>query len=75
VTAIRTDKPINEAEATAVSTLTAIMGRISAYTGKLVTWDEMLNSDLKLGPKIFTLGTVDIPKEVPIPGEGDKPAK
>lgn len=75
VTAIRTDKPINEAEATAVSTLTAIMGRISAYSGKMVTWDEMLNSDLKLGPKIFALGPVDIQKEVPVPGEGDKPAK
>jgi predicted dehydrogenase len=75
VTAIRNNKPINEAETTAVSTLTAIMGRISAYSGKMVTWDDMLNSDLKLGPKIFALGPVDIPKEVPVPGEGDKPAK
>ena len=68
VTAIRTGKPVNEAEATAVSTLTAIMGRISAYTGKMVTWDEMMNSDLKLGPKVFELGKVDIPKEIPVPG-------
>ena len=75
MTAIRNNKPVNEAEATAVSTLTAIMGRISAYTGKMVTWDEMLNSDLKLGPKVFTLGPVDVPKEIAIPGEGDKPAK
>jgi myo-inositol 2-dehydrogenase / D-chiro-inositol 1-dehydrogenase len=72
VTAIRTGKPINEAEATAASTLTAIMGRISAYTGKLVTWDEMMNSDLKLGPKVFEFGPVDIPKAVAVPGEGDK---
>jgi myo-inositol 2-dehydrogenase / D-chiro-inositol 1-dehydrogenase len=74
VTAIRNNKPINEAEGTAVSTLTAIMGRISAYTGKMVTWDDMLNSDLKLGPKVFEFGPVDIPKEIPVPGEGDKPA-
>ena len=33
------------------STLTAIMGRESAYTGKHVMWDEILNSDLHLGPK------------------------
>jgi len=32
------------------STLTAIMGREAAYTGKNVTWDEILNSDLRLSP-------------------------
>lgn len=69
VTAIRTGKPINEAENTAITTLGAIMGRISAYTGKEVTWDEMMNSDLKLGPKVFAFGPVDIPKVVPVPGD------
>ncbi|RPH90806.1 MAG: hypothetical protein EHM72_18720, partial [Calditrichaeota bacterium] len=49
--AIRTGNQIVEAENTAISTLTAIMGRISAYTGKAVTWEEMLNSDLRVGPK------------------------
>jgi myo-inositol 2-dehydrogenase / D-chiro-inositol 1-dehydrogenase len=75
VTSIRNNKPVNEAEDTAISTLTAIMGRISAYTGKMVTWDEMLNSDLKLGPKVFEFGKVDVPKDVPVPGEGDKTSK
>jgi myo-inositol 2-dehydrogenase/D-chiro-inositol 1-dehydrogenase len=69
VTAIRQGKPFNELENTAISTLTAIMGRISAYTGKETTWDEMMNSDLKLGPKVFEFGPVDITKDVPIPGE------
>jgi len=68
VTAIRTGKPIIEAENTAISTLVAIMGRVSAYTGKEVTFEQMMNSDLKLGPKVYALGLVDIPKEVPIPG-------
>jgi hypothetical protein len=45
------------------------MGRISAYTGKETTWEEMMNSDLKLGPKVFEFGSVDIPKAVPIAGE------
>ena len=45
------------------------MGRVSSYTGKETTWDEMMNSDLKLGPKVFAFGPVDIPKEVPIAGE------
>src|SRR4030043_2052589 len=69
VTAIRSGKAFNELENTAVSTLTAIMGRISAYTGKETTWDEMMNSDLKIGPKVFEFGPVDMPKDVPVPGE------
>lgn len=68
VNAIRTGQPLNEAENVAVSTMAAIMGRISAYTGKLVTWDEMMNSELKLGPKVFEMGPVDVSKSVPVPG-------
>jgi predicted dehydrogenase len=68
VTAIRTAKPINEAENTAISTMVAIMGRISAYTGKETTYEEMMNSDLKLGPKVFAFGPVDVDKTVPIAG-------
>jgi len=37
-------KPINELKQVAESTLTAIMGRESAYTGKAVTWEQALNS-------------------------------
>jgi predicted dehydrogenase len=68
VTAIRTGKPINEAENTAISTMDAIMGRISAYTGKEVTYEELMNSDLKLGPKVFAFGPVDVDKSIPLPG-------
>jgi len=69
VNAIRTNTPINEAENVGTSTMLAIMGRISAYTGKETTWDEMWNSDLKLGPKVYAMGPVDIDKSVPVPGE------
>ena len=68
VTAIRNNKPYVEAEATAKSTLCAIMGRMSAYTGKAVKWEEVMNSDLKLGPNEYKLGNVVIPKIVPVPG-------
>jgi predicted dehydrogenase len=68
VTAIRTGKVVNEIEKTAVATLVAIMGRVSAYTGKDVTWEEMMNSDMKLGPETLAFGTVDISKMVPVPG-------
>ena len=69
VTAIRTGKPLNEAEFVAVSTMAAIMGRVSAYTGKIVTWDEMMNSEIKLGPTVFAMGPVDVSKTVPVPGQ------
>jgi myo-inositol 2-dehydrogenase/D-chiro-inositol 1-dehydrogenase len=69
VTAIRNNQPVNEAERTAVATLTAIMGRISAYTGKEVTWDEMMESDLTLGPGRVELGPSDLlPPVIPVPG-------
>ena len=73
VTAIRNGTPFNEAEATANSTLVAIMGRMSAYTGKEVTFEELMNSDLKLGPTVFAMGPVDVLKAVPIAGEAYVP--
>jgi len=68
VTAIRTNSPINEGENVAISTLSAIMGRISAYTGKEVTWEEMMNSDLNLGRKPYALGQMDLTPDYPLPG-------
>jgi len=69
VTAIRENKPYTEAENTAISTLTAIMGRISAYTGKEVSMDEMMKSDLSLKPESYSLGEVNVDKSIPVPGE------
>lgn len=68
VAAIRGDAPyINEGVQTAESTMTAIMGRMSAYTGQALTWDEALNADLSIVPedlsfdKEYPLGPVPIP--------------
>lgn len=68
VTAVRQGKPFNELENTAISTLVGVMGRISAYTGKETTYEEMMNSDLKLGPAIYAFGPVDVDKTVPVAG-------
>jgi predicted dehydrogenase len=68
VTAIRTEKPMNEAVNTALSTLTAIMGRTSAYTGGETSWGELMASDLRLGPQNYELGPVDMEAVVPVPG-------
>ncbi len=51
--AIRADTAYNEAERSAISTMTAIMGRMATYSGKLVEWDEAMKSTLELGPKLF----------------------
>lgn len=68
VTAIRNGTPLNEAKNTAVSTLVAIMGRISAYTGQETAWDEMMVSDMRLGPTEYELGPVEMKPVVPVPG-------
>ena len=63
------------AETTAISNLTAIMGRESAYTGKRITWDEIMSSKLKLGPDKVTMGNVDDMSKyetVPVPGTAIK---
>ncbi len=72
VTAIRTNKPVVEAERTAISTLTAIMARTAAYTGQKVTWDDMMNSTMKLGPENYEMGPVEMEFPLPVPGTQHK---
>jgi myo-inositol 2-dehydrogenase / D-chiro-inositol 1-dehydrogenase len=68
VTAIRSEKPINTAKETAISTLIAIMGRDSAYTGKDITWEGLLASNVRLGPTDYTMGVVNMKAEAPVSG-------
>jgi predicted dehydrogenase len=68
VTAIRTRKPMNTVKETTLATLIAIMGRDSAYTGKAVTWNDLLASTARLGPESYAMGPVAIKPTVPIPG-------
>jgi predicted dehydrogenase len=65
---IRAGTPLNEAKAIAESTLTGIMGRESAYSGRTVEWEEMLNSKNKLGPERYEMGDLPFP-EVAVPGQ------
>lgn len=51
IESIRKGEPINELKNVADSTLTAIMGRMSAYTGKEVTWKMALESKEDLMPE------------------------
>lgn len=45
---------LNDLRQVAESTLTAIMGRMSAYTGQEVTWEQALNSQQSLVPERVT---------------------
>lgn len=50
VESIRTGNLLNNASTGAESTLTAVLGRMAAYSGKIVTWDEMLRTGEKYQP-------------------------
>ena len=68
VKSIRAGKPLNEAKRVAESTMTAILGRLSAYSGKEVTWDQAMASKISLMPTNLKM---DMSLEVPpvaIPG-------
>ncbi len=63
---------INEGVQVAESTMMAIMGRMSAYTGKKITWDDAMKSDLSIVP-----ADLDFTKSYPngpVPIPGTKPA-
>ncbi|MBM4033214.1 MAG: Gfo/Idh/MocA family oxidoreductase [Planctomycetes bacterium] len=49
--AIRKGEPISSGYHMARSTLVTIMGQMSCYTGKAVTWDEVTKSDFAYPPK------------------------
>ncbi len=48
--AIRRGTPINDGERMARSTLAGIMGRMAAYSGQEITWEQMLKSQENLFP-------------------------
>jgi predicted dehydrogenase len=50
---VRTGKPINNGDYMARSTLLAIMGRMAAYTGQVITWEMALNSREDLSPPAY----------------------
>jgi len=67
IAALRRGETPNDTRFLCESTLTAIMGRESAYTGKYVTWDEILNSELRLVPPDIAAWDGSI-RPVPKPG-------
>lgn len=70
VQSIRGEAPyINEGVPISKSTLTAIMGRMAAYTGQEVTWEAAMNSDLSLVPAVLDFDREYPVGPIPTPGE------
>jgi predicted dehydrogenase len=76
--AIRNDQPYNETERCAKSCLTAIMGRMACESGKQITWEEALASNVELAPGLADLKWDSLPPakrdgsgkyEVAMPGQ------
>ena len=65
---IRGGRPINNGDYMCKSTLMAISGRMAAYTGQKLTWDEALNSKEDLSPARYDWGDIPVPP-VAIPGK------
>jgi predicted dehydrogenase len=68
IASIRAGKPLNEGRQIAESTMCAIIGRMSAYTGSAISWSWAMNaSKLDLTPKTFEFGPNPV-DPVAVPG-------
>ncbi len=73
--AIRHDRPHNEVDRAAASTMTAIMGRMASYSGQFLDWNTALQSPVRLAPEkcsfdmeLPVVAGADGNYPVPIPG-------
>jgi len=72
MTAIRNDKPYNEAPRGVQASLTTSLGRLAAHTGQEWTYDDLLNSETEFAPGIDKL-TMDSPAFLAADAEGKYP--
>ncbi|MEM7388088.1 MAG: Gfo/Idh/MocA family oxidoreductase, partial [Verrucomicrobiota bacterium] len=76
---IREDIALNNAYYGAKSSMTSILGRLATYSGKVVKWDDAINSDVDLFPERLSwdamprvLPDADGNYPVPVPGSNEK---
>lgn len=68
IASIREGKPLNVAQAVAEATMTGILGREAAYSGKAIEWDTAMKSETRIGPEKYEFGPYPIPP-VAMPGQ------
>jgi myo-inositol 2-dehydrogenase / D-chiro-inositol 1-dehydrogenase len=67
---IRKGEPINDGDRMAKSTMLGIMGRMAAYTGQIVKWDDALNSQENIAPARLNDWNAQVPvPPVAMPGQ------
>ena len=59
--AIRSGDTINNGTYMSYSTMLAILGREVCYTGKSITWDQAMKSEMDLSPTQYEFGPVEVP--------------
>lgn len=68
INGIREGKPLIEGTRLVEATMTGVLGRTAAYTGRAIQWDWIMNaSKLDLRPTKYELGPLPVPP-VPLPG-------
>ena len=72
IAAIRQDQPYNEAKRGAEASLVTSMGRMAAHTGRIITYDEILNLDNEFAPDVDKF-TADSPAPVQADATGKYP--
>ena len=70
IQSIKAGKPLNELQSVTESTLTAIMGRMAAYSGQVVTWEQALNSKVEQMPAGLTMDAAFKIEVGPVPMPG-----
>lgn len=77
IDAIRQDRPYNEVKRGVEASLVASMGRMAAHTGRIITYDEILNCEHEFAPGVDTLGSdsaaplqLDASGRYPVPQPG-----
>jgi myo-inositol 2-dehydrogenase / D-chiro-inositol 1-dehydrogenase len=70
IASIRAGTPLNELRRVAESTLTAIAGREAAYTGKVVSLDQLVAAPFSLMPTKLEFGPIPVPP-VAVPGQAE----
>jgi hypothetical protein len=72
IDAIREDRPYNEVERGAIASLVSSMGRMAAHTGRVITYEEMLNCEHEFAPNVDKL-TMDSPAPLQAGPDGKYP--
>ncbi len=69
IQSIKAGKPLNELQQVTESCMTAILGRMAAYSGQSVTWEQALNSKESTMPEGLSDGSKIAIGPVPVPGK------